>query len=104
MSEPNEYDEGGSLPPEQEAIVRQFTQQLDGDGNMIMMVNTRVGMVKMSADDEVKIREAARDKTIELIRFTPPTAREQITGWIGTAIGALLLVGLIAVLAKLIFF
>lgn len=93
-----------NLSPEEEAIVNQFAQQLDGDGNVIMMVNTRVGPIQMSAEDEEKIRHAARDKTIELIKFTPPSKRVVVAGWIGTiTIGAILLLS-VSYLAKIIFF
>jgi hypothetical protein len=57
------------LTPEQEAMVGQFVHQLNAEtGEVVKMVITPVGPVRITAEDDAKIRAAAVDKTIELIR------------------------------------
>ena len=82
------------LTPEQEALVGQFVHQLDGAGQVVTLVNTPVGPVRITDEDNARIRAAAVEKTIQLIRKDPPTLPAKIIRDVsGICLATLILAG-----------
>ena len=60
------------LSPEEEALVGQFVNQLEGaDGEIVHIVATPVGPVRITDEEAGQIRQAAVLKTIDLINREP---------------------------------
>ena len=73
MTSPHDHDD--ELSPEAEAIVAQFTEQLDGAGQTRYYIGTEVGPIEINNQDREKIREAAVAQAIKVIQDEPKEPR-----------------------------
>jgi hypothetical protein len=83
------------LTPEQEALVGNFVHQLNAEsGEVVIMVNTPVGPVRITDEDNAEIRAAVVRKTVRMIEEEPQRLSTKIFFDVaGLGMGALILSG-----------